>query len=310
MQGMYRNNNSILDEIKESFKQGSYLTKLIYINLGVFVFLGLNLVILRLTGSSNASLFYLGNWINLPSYLPELAIRPWSVITYMFVHELTYPGGLMHILFNLLVLFWFGRIFLMYLDQKKLLSIYLLGGMSGALLFILAYNFIPFFVENGLGATNRGASGAVMAVVFAISFYRPNFVVNLLFIGPVKLKYIAFTYVIMDVLGIAGTNAGGSFAHLGGALYGYLYISQYKKGRAIMKWFDRLLDGLFTLFKPRKKIRITYKNQPPRDDYEYNAQKVAKQEEIDKILEKISKYGYDSLNKKEKDLLFREGNRK
>ena len=306
MQGMYKR-NSILDEIKQSFKEGSYLTKLIYINLGVFVFLGLNFVIVRFTGGSSASPLYLGNWLVIPSYFPELIKQPWTIVTYMFVHEIIYPGGFLHILFNLLVLFWFGRIFLIYLDQKKLLSIYLLGGISGALLYVLAYNFIPIFTTEVIGGTNRGASAAVMAIVFAISIYKPDYEVYLLFFGRVKLKYIALAYIIIDVISMAGSNAGGHIAHLGGALYGFLYISQYKKGVVIMKWFDRLLDGIFTIFKPRKKVKISYKK--PVDDFEYNAQKVEKQKEIDYILDKISKFGYDSLSKKEKEILFKEGKR-
>ena len=308
MQGMY-GRNKIMDEIKLSFKGGSYLTKLIYINLGVFIFLGLNFVLVRFTGGSSASPFYLGNWLVLPSYLPELIIKPWTVITYMFVHEVIYPGGFMHILFNLLVLYWFGRIFLMYLDQKKLLSIYLLGGISGALLYIAAYNFIPAFSEEVMVSNNRGASAAVMAIVFAISFYRPDFEVYLLFLGRVKLKYIALGYIIIDLISMAGSNAGGHIAHLGGALYGYYFITQYKKGKTVMRWFDRLLDGLFTIFKPRKrKMNINYR-RPPSDDLEYNRQKVAKQEEINVILDKISKHGYESLSKREKEILFKEGQR-
>ena len=308
MQGMY-GRNKITDEIKLSFKEGSYLTKLIYINLGVFIFLGLNYVIVKFTGGSAASPFYLGNWVVLPSYLPELLLKPWTIITYMFVHEVIYSGGFLHILFNLLVLYWFGKIFLMYLDQKKLLSIYLLGGISGALLYIAAYNLVPVFAGEVMASNNRGASAAVMAIVFAISFYRPDFEVFLLFFGRVKLKYIAIAYIVIDVISMAGSNAGGHIAHLGGALYGYYFITQYKKGKTVMKWFDNLLDGLFTIFKPRKKnINISYK-RPPADDMEYNAQKVAKQDEINIILDKISKHGYDSLSKREKEILFKEGQR-
>jgi membrane associated rhomboid family serine protease len=298
--------NTIIDEIKQSFKEGSYLTKLIYINIGVFVLLGMNFLVIRLMGMNTDSPFYLGNWMVLPSYPPELIKQPWSLVTYMFVHEIANPGGLIHILFNMMVLFWLGKIFLMFLDQKKLLSIYIMGGLSGAVLYLVAYNFIPAFSNQLFGGTNRGASAAVMAIVIAVAVYRPDMEFYLMFFGRVKLKYIALAYVIIDIISIAGSNAGGHIAHLGGALYGYYYISQYKKGVMVMKWFDRLLDSLFTVFKPRKrKIKISYKK--PVDDYAYNAHKVAKQEEIDVILDKISKQGYDSLSKREKEILFKEG---
>ena len=309
MQGIYRNNR-IYDEIKQSFKEGSYLTKLIYINLGVFVLLGLNYAFVRLTGGSAESDFYLGKWLVLPSYVPELLHKPWTLISYMFVHELTYRGGFFHIFFNILVLYWFGKIFLVYLDQKKLLSIYLMGGIVGGLMYVAAFNLIPSFEMQALLSTNRGASGAIMAIVFAISFFKPDYEVFMLFIGRVKLKYIAIGYILIDLLGLGSDNAGGHFAHLGGALYGFLYISQYKKGRTIMKGFDKILDGLFTLFKPRskKRFKVSY-NKPPVNDLEYNAYKVQKQEEIDKILDKISKFGYDSLSGKEKEILFKQGKR-
>ena len=144
-----------------------------------------------------------------------------------------------------------------------------------------------------------------MAIVLAIATYKPEMEIHMLFFGRVRLKYLALIYVLIDVVSMAYNNEGGHITHLGGALYGYVFASQYKKGNIIMKWFDRLLDGLFTMFKPRKKIRVTYKK--PVDDYEYNAQKVAKQKEIDFILDKISKHGYDSLSKQEKEILFKEG---
>jgi membrane associated rhomboid family serine protease len=298
MQGFYKR-SSIIEEIKQSFKEGSYLTKLIYINLGVFILLGLNIIILKFSGGSENSVFYLGNWMRLPSYLPNLEKQPWGFITYMFMHE-----GFLHILFNILILYWFGKIFLVFFDQKKLLSIYLMGGIVGGILFVFLYNLIPYFHDKLL--PNQGASGAIMAIVFAIVIFKPDFEIFLMFFGNVKLKYIGLVYFLIDMLSIAGPNAGGHIAHLGGALYGFLYISRYKKGKTIMKWFDRLLDSLFTIFKPRnRKIKVTYKRTA--DDYEYNAQKVAKQEEVDKILDKISKYGYDSLTKHEKEILFKEG---
>ncbi|MGM0496687.1 MAG: rhomboid family intramembrane serine protease [Bacteroidota bacterium] len=291
--------SSIGQEIKNTFQKGSTLIKLIYINLGVFIVVGLIKVLAFLFGFSGiASLFV--KFFAVPADLTSLITHPWTIFTYMFLHE-----GLFHILINLLWLYVFGRIFLMYLNEKKLLSVYLVGGLAGAALYILAFNLFPAFQNQISESMALGASASVMAIVFAISVYVPDYSINLLFLGPVKLKYIALFVIILDVLSIAGSNAGGHIAHLGGALFGYVYISQYRKGRNITRGFDRMMDSLFSLFKPKPKFRVTHKK--PKTDIEYNKQKVKNQERMNKILEKISKHGYDSLTKEEKEILFRQG---
>lgn len=292
--------SNILDEIKASFKEGSYLTRLIYINIGIFVIVKLVTIPFNLFNIPlNFSLVHL---LAVPADLKQIIFRPWTPLTYMFLHE-----GFLHILFNLLILFWFGKIFLMFLDQKKLLSVYLLGGFAGAFLFVLAYNIFPLFRPYVQDSICLGASAAVMAIVISIALYKPDFEIYLVFIGPVKLKYIAIFYIVLDILSIASANAGGHIAHLGGALYGFLYIKNLKSGKNISSGFDQLLDSVFTFFKPRKKLKIKYKK--PVDDYEYNEHKAEKRKEMDKILDKISKYGYDSLTKKEKEILFKMGDR-
>jgi hypothetical protein len=212
----------------------------------------------------------------------------------------------MHILFNILILYWFGQIFLRYFDDKKLLSVYLVGGIAGAILYMLSFNLLPVFNQVIPISIAFGASASVIAIVIAVSVYAPNHTINLMFIGPVQLKYIAIGIIVLDILRIATSNPGGHIAHLGGALFGYLYISQLRKGKNITKGFDRIMDKVFSLFKPREKFKVTYK-RPMTDierDIEYNKSKVAKQEDIDKILDKIAKSGYDSLTKKEKEILF------
>lgn len=296
----------IASEIKESFKQGSSLTKLIYINLGVFI--GVNIFnILLLLFPINFSLVA---WLAVPASLDVLIFKPWTIITYMFLHE-----GFMHILFNMLVLFWFGKLFLEYLNQKQLLSVYFLGGISGGALFILFYNVFPSFEIYKHVSIALGASASVMAVVFAISFYIPNRELQLMFIGPVKIKYIAYAYLFLDVISIAGqggaigSNAGGHIAHLGGAMFGYFYIYQFKKGKNIAKGFDKFVDSVFSMFnRPSKpKMKVKYGNSATyshTQDMDYKASKAASQDEINIILEKISKSGYDSLSNKEKEKLF------
>lgn len=294
---------AIVDEIKESFKKGSNLVKLIYINLAVFVIVKIISAIRFLFGLEQIAENPISKWLAVPANGMALLEKPWTIITYMFYHE-----GFLHILFNLLWLYWFGIIFLRYFDQKKLLNIYLLGGLSGAALYIAAFNIFPAFqnivVNPEAGAL--GASASVIAVCMAISFYAPNHSINLIFIGPIKLKYIAAVLIILDIISIKSFNSGGHIAHLGGALFGYLFTRQYKKGKYLGKNFSNFLDSFFSIFKPRKKMKVTYKK--PVDDYEYNKMKVDKQKEIDKILDKIAKSGYKSLTKDEKEKLFKMSN--
>lgn len=292
----------IFDEIKNSFKSGNSLIKLIYINLAVFLAVKIISVFFFLASTSQT--FSLVRWLAVPADLHNLLYRPWTIFTYMFLHE-----GFLHILFNMLWLYWFGQIFLRYFDDKKLLSVYLVGGLSGAALYILSFNIFPVFEQITPVSFALGASASVIAIVIATSVYAPNYKINLMFIGPVALKYIALVTIILDVLSIASSNAGGHIAHLGGALFGYLYIMQLKKGKNITRGFDRFMDKIFSIFKPRPKIKVTYK-RPMTDmerDIEYNKEQAAKQEDIDKILDKIAKSGYNSLTKKEKEILFKNG---
>ncbi|MBU8892036.1 MAG: rhomboid family intramembrane serine protease [Bacteroidales bacterium] len=291
---------SIADEIKKSFKSGSALIKLIYINLAVFLavkLIGTFITLLQLnTGFSFVT------WLAVPADLNNLIYKPWTIFTYMFLHQ-----DFLHILFNMLWLYWFGQIFLSYFDSKKLLSVYIVGGLAGAAIYILSFNIFPLFDQILPMSYALGASASVIAIVIAISVYAPNHRISLLFFGPVPLKYIAIVSIVLDVLSIASSNAGGHIAHLGGALFGYLYISQLRKGKNITKGFDRFMDKIFSLFKPKEKFKVTYK-RPMNDmekDIEYNKAQTARQEDIDKILDKIAKSGYDSLTKKEKEILFK-----
>ncbi len=305
--------SGIADEIKASFKQGTAVVKLIYINLAVFVGVKLIFVFYFLFSSSlnnleDKSAFFQNTvltYLMVPANLELLLYRPWSLITYMFLHF-----EFLHILFNLLWLFWFGRIFLHYLNEKQLLTTYLIGGLAGAFLFILSYNFFPGLKQHAQYAQTLGASAAVTAIVIAISFYAPNYTVYIPFIGPVKIKYIAIIYIILDILQIASANAGGHIAHLGGAIYGYLFAMEMKKGKDIGRVFGRMADGVAVLFKRKPKMKVSYRNQAKySDDLEYNRAKAETQKEIDRILDKIAQSGYDSLTKGEKETLFKMSNR-
>jgi membrane associated rhomboid family serine protease len=303
---------SMIDEIKDSLRKGNILYLLIFINVAVFLILGLLFVFIRLftSGTSLDELKGVFNdsiltYLMVPNIPGELLYRPWTIITYMFTHF-----NLWHILFNMLVLYWFGRIFLQYLTTKQLLSTYIIGGLSGAVLYILFINVFPGLQEY-LGGSMLGASASIMAIVIAIAVYVPDYTLNMLFIGPVRLKYIALGFVLIDVLMIASDNAGGNIAHLGGAIYGYVFISRLKKGSDMGNWLTIFLDKLAGLFIPRPKLNVTYRKSTKHvSDEEYNRSKLEQQREVDRILDKIAKAGYESLTKQEKETLFKMSNKK
>lgn len=290
---------TIFEEIKQSYKEGSILHKLIYINVGVFLALHIGVIILVLSNqigrdqSINEILYFLA----IPSDLSALARKPWTIVTYMFTH-----GFLWHILFNMMILYWFGRYFIEEFGVKKILGTYILGGLGGAVLFVMFYNIFPFFEEVRTQSIATGASASVMAIVIAVATVVPNRQMNIVLIGPVKILYIALILFVTSTVLDFTDNTGGKIAHLGGALVGFLFANYYRKGKDITRGFDRFMDSFADLFRKREKMKVTYKR--PTDDYEYNKKKANEQQELDRILDKISKGGYDSLTKAEKEKLF------
>lgn len=287
---------NLLDEIKESFREGSALTRLIYINLGVFLLVRIINVFYFLSGIT----FPFLDWLALPADFGMLASRPWTLLTYMFLHF-----GFLHILFNLLWLYWMGQIFLGYFDQGKLIAIYLLGGICGGLFYVAGYNSFPVFSEIVVDSRLLGASASVIAIVMALAMHAPNHTLYLMFIGPVKMKYIALFSVLMYVIGISSTNAGGNLAHLGGAFWGVIYILQLRRGIDLGKWLTGIFSVVKKRFAPKPKVKVSYRK--PVDDIEYNRMKNQDKTRINGILDKIGKSGYDSLSKEEKEILFRMG---
>ena len=285
---------SIISNLKQEFKEGNILNKLIYINVFLFLLfsiLGVFSFMFQFEIKPILSKLFL------PADNSTLLYQPWTFISYMFLHN-----GFLHLLFNMIWLHFGGKIFLQYLQPKQLLSTYILGGISGGLLFILAFNYVPALQGLTLDARALGASASVLAIMVAIATYSPNYSVHLPFIGIVKLKQIAIVCVVLDILSIPNGNAGGHIAHLGGAIFGYFYIKQLKKGRDYSKGFSNFIDRLLNTFKPKSKLKTVHKRS--KSDYEFNSEKTAKQKEIDKILEKIAKSGYESLSKEEKATLF------
>lgn len=282
-------------EIKDSFKYGHVVTRLIYINLAVFLVYNLLDVFLYLL-ANGARADFLVPYIAVPAHIENLMAHPWTVFTYMFFHK-----DFLHILFNLVWFYWFGKIFLEYLTSRQLLGVYMLGGLTGALLYILSFNLFPAFHDILPGSVALGASASVLAVVIAIAVYVPDYTIFLLFLGPVKLKYIALFSIAIDIISIPAGNAGGHIAHLGGAFFGYVFIILLRKRIDLTRIFNTGQWQNPFRRKPKFKVHGTV----PRDDYQYHAQKNASQAEIDHILDKIARAGYDSLSADEKETLFK-----
>jgi membrane associated rhomboid family serine protease len=234
----------------------------------------------------------------IPADLNLLILKPWTIFSYMFLHE-----GFFHLFFNMLVLFFGGQIFLQYLSSLKLLSTYIFGGLTGAFFYVLAYNIFPVFYGVAQVSFALGASASVLAILVAAATYVPQYTVNLVIIGPVKLKYLAIVFVILDFFSIQGNNPGGHIAHLGGALWGFLYIYWYKNGTDIYSFFNRFYSNRMQVKPGYKKTVRTM------TDDEYNRFRHEEQEMIDQILDKIAKNGYKSLTNKEKEILFKSGNK-
>lgn len=300
--------NPFIQDIKNQYEKGSILIKLIFINVAIFLSINILYVFSVLLEidyffinlSNGERLFKVTQWFSSSSSLSEVMYKPWSILSYMFLHE-----ELKHIFFNMLLLYFSGRLFVQYLDEKKLLVTYILGGFSGLVLYILAFNLFPFFKDD-IGAGILGASASVVAVLVAISSYVPNMLVRLPFIGNIKLKYIAIVLFVMDFISLRqGFNEGGYIAHIGGAIFGFFFIQQLKKGKDFTLGFRRWMDYLMAMFKPRKKMKVVYKKQgKTKSNKAYNDQKVNNQKRVDGILDKISKSGYDSLSADEKAILF------
>lgn len=282
-------NNSLLKDLKfKVFQSGN--PAFFYIGINVLIFVVLALINVPFFLSGNGGSTYEGlirEYAGFPASIAKLPTRFYTILTYQFFH-----GGIMHVLFNMLWLYWMGKIFLDFLKPRQFHFVYLFGGFAGALLYLLAYNVFPVFAPYTAGANIIGSSAAVMAIVVATATLVPDYSIRLLFLGDVKLKYLALGYIVLDLIGIASTDAGGSFAHLGGALFGFIYIFLLKKGTDWSKLFKR---------KPKLKV---VKNDFGRATDRRTVEKV-NQDEIDRILDKISTSGYDKLSKTEKETLFK-----
>lgn len=284
-----------IDDIKRSYKQGGMLLRLIYINIGVFVLLHAVTLVMWLFGIDSSIALV---WVEVPSRFGELLYKPWTLITYCFTHY-----DLLHLLFNMLWLYWLGRIFLEFFTAKHLSGLYILGGLGGAALYVLAYNCLPAL--DGQRTYLLGASASVIAVVVAVAAYVPNYKIGLLFLGEISLKWIAAAMVLMALLGIGADNTGGDIAHLGGALVGFWFVFSFKRGHDITRWINASLDALASVVR-RSPARPgapvggkAYRNSAGSEPQEPT------EADLDRVLDKIRRSGYTSLTDDERDILFR-----
>ncbi len=328
---MYGNNSGLFDDLKYQFKYGGVLTQLILLNVGVWIFMLifkiLNGIFLKsILGFDVFAKIY--SFIAIPSNIVDLLYRFWTPFTYMFAHSLINP---FHIIFNMLWLWWFGRIFTVFLDVKKTLPIYILGGLAGALLYLLCYNLIP--VLQPIHTTMVGASASVMAIVFATTTLSPNYEIRLFLLGDVKIKYIAAVAFIFDLVTIAAidnanvaeANIGGALAHIGGAFMGFFLMKQLQNGNdfisPVNKFFDRISGKRHpkprVVYRKRESVTTSEKKRfsdtvianinrrQEQSNLDPNSMTLdEKRDKVDEILDKIKEKGYDNISKEEREFLF------
>jgi membrane associated rhomboid family serine protease len=291
----------MFEDFKNAFQRyNNAHVQLIIINVVVFLALAVVLVFSRALQIPDV-FDAIHDQLAIPAPIGKFLQKPWTILTYAFVHDLS---GIFHILFNMLIFYWFGKLFVEYLGSDKLIALYVLGALAGGVAYLLVYNTIPFYIER-IGSFNGmvGASAAVYAIVVATATLIPDYTFFLFFIGPVRIKYIAAIAIIISFLGSVGGNAGGNVAHLGGALMGFIYIKQLQAGANWGSWVTVTLDWFKGLFTAKPKVKVTYRKQYS-DAQRPKGKASISQDEIDAILDKISDGGYESLTKEEKEKLF------
>ncbi len=282
--------NNWYTKLKVAFTNVNIVEKIIYINAIVFLISYLFKTISFLTGLDET---FIVTWFALSPYFNSFIIKPWTIITYGFLHE-----GLIHILFNLIILYYIGNLFLDYFNRKQFLVYYFLGVIFGGLVFMLSYNYFPALKTRETFLV--GASAGVTSIIIGIASLIPNYALRFRFIGEIKLLYIAIILIAIDIIQIPNGNAGGHLAHLGGALIGFLLTNKLNKGKSLILWMERLLQ-------PKQKSPLSTIHKRDKSSLDKKENSKDRQKRIDEILDKISKSGYDALSKEEKDFLFKVG---
>lgn len=277
-----------LDQLKDKYLTGTIVEKIIFVNIALFLLTYLiNTFSFLLNGDGN----FMIEWFALSPQFDTFITRPWTLITYGFLHS-----GFLHILFNLIFLYYIGNLFLDFFSKKQFITYYFLGIIFGGIIYLLSYNYLPALQNQQTILV--GASAGVIAILVGIASYIPNYALQFRFIGSIKLLYIAIGFVILDIVQIPVNNAGGHLAHLGGAIIGFLLTTYFNQGKGINLWPENLFQS-----KKNKPLKTVYKNKTSGK----NSNPAEHQKKIDAILDKISKSGYDTLTKEEKDFLFKAG---
>ena len=292
---------SIIDDLKLQYRTGGIAQQLIFWNVGLFAIPAIFFGLLTLFGINIDYLYY----VTLDSLPSSLAWKPWSIITYAVFHS-----GIFHLFFNMIVLHFSTRLFITYFNQKQLLGLYILGGIFAGFVYLLSYLVLPVFQNTS--STLVGASGSIMAILFAAVTYNPHMEIRLMLVGRVKLWHIAVVVIALDLIQLPSTNAGGHLAHLGGAFFGYLFVSLLRKGTDLTDGVTKIINFFANKVQSKKQstpFKKVHKNYNPTPTFTESriVKKDKTQQQIDEILDKISASGYDSLSKEEKDFLFRAG---
>lgn len=309
--------DSIWKEIQWKYKFGTPLIKIIFINVFVFLFINFFSVVDYFT-KQTISTWLVSKFAFLPT--KQFIFQPWSILTYQFIHT-----GFFHILFNMLWLYWFGSIIQDLIGEKKIFPLYILGGFFGAIF----YAIISFIVQYtnplyNLTGLLLGASAGVMAITFATATLSPNYEIRLVIFGNVKIKWIALLTLVLDITMLDDGNFGGHIAHLGGALFGWIYINRLRNGKDMAVTFYKVVGAFAKPFKRKETLKVVFQqpktekkekvvvNIKPKEQQKQSQAKAQrdlskreKQEILDTILDKINSSGYDSLTASEKEFLFK-----
>jgi membrane associated rhomboid family serine protease len=305
--------SGLFDDFRSEFnKPNNTLVQLILVNVVVFLVLLLTKVSTLI--AQNSGIYDLiQQQLLIPGDIHAFLHKPWTLFTYFFTHE-----EIFHILYNMLFLYWFGRLIDEYLGSRRLVGLYITGGLAGGLLYLAMYNLVPYFQNHVDTATMLGASGAAFSVAVGAATLLPNYTFHLLFFGPVRIKYIVFFFIILSVAQAAGENAGGHLAHIGGAVMGFVYVKLLQGGTDLGRPLYWIADGWSNLLKPKPAVKVSYRQRSSAStqtsSYATSSSSSSSistpdQDEVDTILDKISRSGYESLTREEKQKLFRASQR-
>jgi membrane associated rhomboid family serine protease len=288
---------SIIDDIQYSFRSGNMVTRLLIINIAIFVFMAL----FKAFTQSGPAFEFILKYTAVPGKIPELIYKPWTLVSSIFLHY-----GFFHVLWNMVGLYIFGRIIGDLAGDNKILPLYIFGGIFASLIYILSYQIMP----ESIGQRALGASGAVMAIAAAAAMIAPEYQIRLLLLGNVRIKYIVLAFIFFDLIGTAGNvNTGGHIAHLGGVLFGFLFVSLMGTQYDLVDKFQSIQNVLgskksYSRKRSRSKMQVTHRAEKSQSVHiQRENPKIDKEAELDRILDKINQQGYEKLNDSEKKFL-------